>query len=229
MAALSFRAGSTTSAGSGGGDALAVNKGAGAAAGDIQMYGVYWEPNTNTVTCAGFTSLLKITNPNLFMLEVFYRRLDGSEGASFSFVPSTNGQWRTIVGALYRDGTYTGAQPDVSSSAQGDAVAQGSQIAPSVTTTGADRMLVYGHGMSSSGSITATTGAASNFRVHLGEASLADALFAVAGATGTTALGNGGTRNYAAIHAALISDPAAAAKAPPPPRRVNSTWYRRIG
>lgn len=226
MAALSFRSASTTTAGSSSGSSLAINKGAGAATGDVQVFVIAWWPSTSTITPpTGFTSLRSQANAGSMKQEVFAKRLDGSEGASFTF-NSTGSEWRVGVGALYQSGTYTDAQPDVANSAQGDAIAQASQTAPSVTTTGTNRMLIWGHATENSVSISSSSGAASNFRAHLGEGSLADALFASAGATGTTAPGGGGTQTYTGIHAALISDPDAAGKAPPPPFRPNRVIYR---
>jgi hypothetical protein len=226
MANLAFRSASTTTAGSSSGSSLAINKGAGAAAGDIQVYVVSWWPNTSVVTPpTGFALLKSVANSGNMILHIFAKRLDGSEGASFTF-NSTGSVWRTAVGALYQSGTYTGTQPDVSSSGQADSTASASQTAPSVTTLGPNRMLVWGHATENSNSNSSSSGAASNFRAHLAEADIADALFAAAGATGTTAPGGAGTDSYASIHVALISDPDATTKAPPPPTRPQRVIYR---
>jgi hypothetical protein len=225
MANLAYRSGSSTTAGASSGTTLAINKGAGAATGDIQVYLLYEEPSTGSSTLTGFTRLYQQINTGSFEMTLWARRLDGSESSSFTFSLGSS-VFRTAVGTVYQNGTYTGTQPDVANGAQGDSIVTASQTAPSITTLGANRMLVYGHGGQSSLNVTGVTGAASNFRVHFDSNTISDALIAAAGATGTTAPNSGGTQNYVGIHAALISDPDVAAKAPPPPFRPQRVIYR---
>lgn len=224
--ALAFRAGSTTTAGNSSGSSLTVTKGAGVADGDIMVVNLYLESDTNTwaTVPTGWTSVFRQANAGAFNLELFVKRAS-SEGASWVWAPTTGSVFRTGVFAAYSGGTGTGTILDLANGSQGDAVSPNtSQTAPSIITTGADRMLIFGYGnFSGAAEVTATTGAATNVRVSLGACCIADALRAGAGATGTTAPSAGpGTETYAAIHAALLSDTGSAA--PIPISGASATW-----
>jgi hypothetical protein len=118
------------------------------------------------------------------------------------------------VGAAYSGGTGTGTIEDLSGSAEYDATGDAFAPAPSITTTGADRMLVFGSGNFGT-SPNGVTGAASNYRGSNGGATLADAAFPTASATGTTRLNNVGTDSFALIHSALIADTGASSDPTP--------------
>jgi hypothetical protein len=211
--ALAFRTGSTTSAGNASGGSLSVNKGTGVVDGDIMVVNLYLESDTNTwgTVPSGWTSVFRQANPGRFNIEMFVKRA-ASEGASWAWVPTTTGVWRVAVFAAYSGGTGTGTILDLANGSQGDLVNASSQTAPSITTTGPDRMLVFGYANWLAVNVTAMAGAASNLRISSGGDTIADALRASAGATGTSNPSAGpGTDDYAALHAALISDTSGAA------------------
>jgi hypothetical protein len=213
--ALAFRAGSFVSAGNASGGDLSINKPTGTASGDIMVYVVYFEPDTTTISITGsFTSLFSLANTGAFKLEVFARRAGGSEPATFTVSNSTGGnQWRAAVGVAYSGGTGTGTLLDLANGSQADGALNTAQTAPSITTTGTDRMLVFGYGNFSGTNMTAAAGAATNLRGSLGGCALVDALRAAAGATGTSNPSSGvGTDDYVGIHAAIISDTGGAGK-----------------
>lgn len=208
--ALAYRAGSFTSSGNASGGTLAVNKWTGAAVGDIGIYVVYWEPDTNTINTipTGFTSLLRQVNTGDFMLEMFWRRVDGSEGATFTFGDSAAGnQWRTIVGACYSGGTGTNTVKDATGfgASQGDAVVITSQTAPTITPTSDGVMVVFGYGNFGGSDVTAMTGFTTNLRGSLGGIVIADAHQASHAATGTSRPSAGpGSQDYVGMHVALV-------------------------
>jgi hypothetical protein len=162
-----------------------------------------------------------IANTGAFKLQLF-TKIAASEPASYTIANSTGGnQWRAAVGAAYSGGTGSGTTIEVSSTAQLDATAQGFQTTPSVTTTGADRMVLFGGANFSGTDPASLTGFATNLRGTLGGCSLGDAIKAAAGATGTTNHNVSGSQDYAALHAALISDLGGGAAATSlPPRRA---------
>jgi len=217
--ALAYRASSFVSAGNANGGNLTINKPTGAAAGDLCVYVVYWEPDTNTITTipTGFTSQIKQVNTGAFMLEVFAKILDGTEGTTFTFGDSAPGnQWRSIVGACYSGGAGS-PLTDVSGGSQADGVIATGQTAPSVTTTVADDMLTWGYGNYSGTNPTTMSGTANNLRGALGGTALSDVVIASPSSTGTTYPNAGvGTEDYAAVHVAFKSSVAGAS---PPYRR----------
>lgn len=208
--ALAYRSGSFVSAGNAAGPDLSLTKPTGTADGDVVVVLVYFEPDTCTPSISpGVWESDSIANTGLFKLTAFWKYAS-SEPASYTISNDVAGdQWRTAVGVAYLGGTGAGTLKDVSGSAQGDAVTPvGNQTAPSVTTTGTDRMLTFLYSNFSGSTVTACTGAATNVRGTFGGLAIADALKAAAGATGTTApsAGTAGTEDYAAMHVALISD-----------------------
>lgn len=215
--ALAYRAGSFVSAGNASAGDLTINKPTGTVDGDLVVILTYFEPDTCTITISPGTWVSEvIANTGAFKLQMFYKRA-ASEPASYTISNDVAGnQWRIAAGAAYSGGTGTGTLKDVASSAQADAVVDGSQTAPSVTTTGADRMLTFGYGNFGGNNPSSTPGAASNLRGALGGLTISDALRASAGATGTTGASGAGTQDYAAIHLAIISD-TGGATAPFPP------------
>lgn len=209
MSQWTYRAASFVSAGNGAGDSLAVNKPVGTAQGDLIVIGSYWEADTQTITPAsGFTEAGVIDNAGAFQLQVWYKVAGSSEPATYTFTPSVNGQWRTLIGVAYSGGTGSGPWQDGSATTnQGDVVLVSAQTAPSLTTGGANRLLVYGYGNFSGTNATSLTGAASNLRVSVGGLTIGDAAIAAASATGTTAPAGGpGSETFAAMHVAFISD-----------------------
>lgn len=210
--ALAYRTGSFTTTGNASGGDMTLTKPTGTADGDRVVIGVYFEPDTCTITVSnGPWESVAIANTGAFKLQVF-TKIASSEPASYTISNDTAGdQWRAAWGASYSGGTGSGVQIDVSGTAQGDGVGSGGQDAPSVTTTGTNRMLIFGYASFAGTTVTGTSGAASNFRGQLGGLALGDALFASAGATGTTDPVGIGTEDFASLHMALISDIAGAA------------------
>lgn len=207
--AYSFRA--ATSAGNASGGALSINKPAGTVDGDLIIVVGYLESDTNTWSSigTGFTEAKNQDNTGLFDLRIWYKWASG-EPASWTWTPTTTG-WRTLVCASYSGGGGSGNPVDVTSGAQADGVTTPNQTAPSVTTTVANDLLIFGYGNFSGTNVTSMSGAAANLRVSLGGCTIADANIATASATGTSnPLGGPGTEDYAAMHAAFFLNPVAA-------------------
>lgn len=213
MSQWTYRTSSLTSAGNGTGDALSVPRPVGAASGDLILVGCYWETDTNTVTASdSLASARRQVNTGIFMQELFWKVAGGSEPANYTLTPGTNGRWRIALAAAYQNGTGTGNRVDVGGGSEADGVAIGSQTAPSVTTTGVDRLLAFLYCNYSGVDATTLTGAVTTLRGSLGGLCLGDAAIAAAGATGTSRPSAGpGTEDYAAQHVALISDIASSA------------------
>lgn len=223
-----FRTGSFVSAGNASGNALSIAKPTGTASGDLVVFVVYWESDTNTVTGSdSLASALRQANTGAFMLEVFYKIAGGSEPATYTFTPATNGQWRAAVGAAYQNGTGSGPWVDTSGGSEGDSVITTSQTAPSVTTTSADCLVVFAYGNFSGSDPASTSGFATSFRGALGGATLADAAKATAGATGTTNPASMGSETYAAMHVAFISDTGGGGGGSDPPGKRTMRGFGR--
>lgn len=229
--ALAYRSGSFVSAGNASGGDLSLTKPTGTADGDIVVIVVYFEPDTCAISIStGGWATLSIANTGAFNLKAFWKYAS-SEPASYTLSNDVAGnQWRTAVGVAYSGGTGSGTLLDVSSTGQADGVIASSQTAPSVTTTGTNRMIVYGYGNFSSTNISTMAGFCTNLRGSFGGVAIADALQATASATGTSRPNAGpGTEDYAAMHVALISDTGGAAtKAPPFRSRPLRIWRRKI-
>ena len=226
--ALSYRAGSFQSAGGASTASTAVNKPAGGASGDVFVTAVYLETDTNTITTvpSGWTLLFAEANTAAFKLHTYAKLAGGSEPASYTWGFNVAG-FNAVVTGAYSGGTGTGTLLDLANGAQADAAITSAQTAPSITTTGADRMLVFAFGTFAGTTVTGTSGAASNYRGQSAGTALGDALRATAGATGTSAPTGTGTEDYAAIHAAIISDTGGGAAGPFPPwPRPQSPLYR---
>lgn len=207
MAQWSYRTGSFVSAGNASGGNLTLNRPTGTADGDLIIVAVYFEPDTTTISITGgFTSAIAQANTGAFLHQVFWR-IASSEPASYTVSNSTAGnQWRIAVAAAYSNGTGSGNRLDVSGASQGDGQLETAQTAPSVTTTGVDRLLVFGYSNFGGNEATSTSGAATNLRGSVGGTALADAAIAAAGASGTTRPVGPGTQDYVGSHTAYISD-----------------------
>lgn len=197
----------STSAGNASGGALTVNKPTGTVDGDLIVVVAYLETDTNTWSSvgSGFTSVITQANTGSFLLQLWYKWA-ASEPASWTWTPTTS-NWRSVVCASYSGGSGSGVAPDVSAGAQADTVVNTSQTAPSVTTTAANDLLIFGYGNFSGNNVTTVAGAATNLRVSFGGTTIADAMIASASATGTTNPSNTGTETYAAVHAAFFLSP----------------------
>lgn len=211
MAQLTYRSGSFITAGNASGGDLTVTKPTGTADGDLIVIAAYFEPDTTTISLTGgFSTGREQVNTGAFKLQVFWK-IAASEPASYTLSNSTAGnQWRAAVGAAYTSGTGSGERVDIAGSSQADGVAGTSQTAPSVTTTGTNRLLVYSNGNYAGTEATGVFGTASSFRGSFGSVVIADVARASAGATGTTYPDGTGTQDYVGIHVAFISDIAAA-------------------
>lgn len=215
MAQWTYRSGSYVQAGNGLGGNLTLAAPTGVADGDLIVVAVYFEPDTTNISITGgFTSAASQVNTGLFRHQTFYR-IASSEPANYTVSNDTAGdQWRIAVAVAYQSGTGSGNRVDVSGSSQADGVVDSAQTAPTVTTTGTNRLLVYTYSNGSGNEATGITGAASNLRGSFGGTAIGDAARASAGATGTSAASGAGTQDYAAAHVAYISDIAAAAGRP---------------
>lgn len=212
--AYAYRA--STSAGNSSGGAVTINKPTGTVDGDLIIVVAYLESDTNTWTAgSGFNSVTTVVNTGSHKLQMWYKWASG-EGASWTWTPGTN-NWRTIVCASYSGGSGSGTAPDITGTAQGDAISPvQNQTAPSVTTTAANDLLVFGYGNFSGTNVTSMTGAATSLRISFGGCTIADANRASAGATGTSAPNGGpGSDDYTAIHAAFFLSPAGGAAVTP--------------
>ncbi len=209
MSQWTYRSGSFVSAGNVAGDALSIAKPIGLTTGDLIVYVAYWETDANTITASNsLASAQRHTNTGAFMLEVFLKIATGGEPANYTFTPNTNGQWRAAIGACYSGGTGTGTLVDITGVNQGDAAIDASQTAPSVTTTGVNRLVIYAGGNVNGNTHTNmnASGAANTFRGAIPGMVLGDGAKAAAGATGTSNPTGGGSSDFAAIHVAVISD-----------------------
>lgn len=206
--ALAYRASSFVSAGNASGADLSLNKPTGTVDGDIVVVHVYFEPDTTTVSISpGTWETLAFGNTGLFRLATFVK-VAASEPASYTISNNTAGdQWRAAIGLAYSGSSGSGTRIDLSGTAQADGVNAVSQTAPSITTTGADRMLVFAYSNWAGNNPSTVSGTAANLRGAFGGLAIADVLRATAGATGTTRPNAGvGTEDYAAAHIAIISD-----------------------
>ncbi len=211
--ALAFRAGSFVSAGNASGGTLNFAKPVGLADGDIEIYVVYCETGTNTVqivltgtsTDAGFSSAFSQAEGTDFFVQVFYKRAS-SEPTTYDLKITTTPNWRIVSGGAYSGGTGTGTLLDLANGSSGVGQADTGQTAPSITTTVANDMVIFGYGNFGGTDPTSVTGFTTNDRGSLGGCVLADAVKTTAGATGTSHPVGAGTQSYAAIHAAIISD-----------------------
>lgn len=217
--ALAYRAASFQSAGNSSSGSRAINKPAGGASGDIFVTAIYLETDTNTITGvpAGWGLLGSIANTGLFTLRVYALRAGGSEPATYTWTFNVAG-WNTLTTVAYSGGTGTGTLLDLAAGSQGDAVGLGSQTAPSITTTGAARMVVFAYGNFTGDNTASMSGFCANWRGSFGGNTIGDAVKTVAGATGTSVPGGSlGTEDYAALHAAIISDTGGGAATSLPP------------
>lgn len=213
--ALAYRGGSFVSAGNIAGPDLTLTKPTGTANGDVVLILVYFEPDTCAISISpGTWETKEIANTGAFKIKAFWKYASG-EPASYTISNDVAGdQWRTAVGVALSGGTGGGTIADTSaqSTVQADGTVSGAQTVPSVTTTGADRMVTFNYGNFSGSNPSAMTGFCTNLRGAFGGCAIADALQAVAGATGTSRPSAGiGTEDYAAMHLALISDTPSAA------------------
>lgn len=222
---LAYRAGSYTTSGdasnnSSGGN-LTLNKPTGVANGDIVAVGVYFEPDTTTITVSnGPWESVIIANTGAFKLQVFFKEAN-NEPASYTISNSDPGnQWRSAWSAAYSGGTGSGTRIDVSGASQADGQLDSGQTAPSITPNGDNRMIVFGYGNFGGTDPTGTAGFCTNFRGSIGGCALGDAFQTTAAATGTTNETGAGTQDYAAMHVALISDIAVAGMFPPWPLTI---------
>lgn len=218
------------SAGNASGGSLTLNKPSAVADGDLLVVTAYLESDTNTWTTipSGWntSAALTIVNTGAFFVQVFWK-IAASEGASWAWVPTTNA-WRTLSIASYTGGTGSGERVDVSAKAQADTALAGAQTAPTITTTVNDDLVTFNYG-NFSGTDPAGTqvGFCTNLRVTLGGVDVADALKAVAGATGTSAPNSGiGSQTYAAVHVGFLLAPGGAAASIVP---VLMAEYRQRG
>lgn len=226
MSQWTYRAGSFVSAGDASGGDLVINRPTGTVDGDLIIIQVYFEPDTTTITIPTFTSAAAISNTGLFRAEQFWRIASG-EPTTYTISNNTAGdQWRIAVAVAYSNGTGTGNRVDVSGGTQADG--QTVQTAPSVTTNGVDRLLVFGY--SNTGvNPSSLTGAVTTIRGSFGGTCIGDAARPTAGATGTTTINGTGTQDYAALHVAYISDLAAADGRRPMPIVVTQAASRAGG
>lgn len=209
--AFAFRQSSNQGNASGAG--LTVTKPTGTVDGDLIIVVAYLETGTNTWSSvgAGFTRVAQTPEAGTeFTVQMWWKWASG-EPASWTWTPTTTPVWRTIVAASYSGGSGSGSAIDVSSSNAGLAQLDTSQTAPSVTTTVANDLLVYGYGNFGGVNPTGMNGAAGTLRVALGGCAIADADIAAAGATGTSNETGAGTQDFAAIHGAFFLSPGGAA------------------
>jgi hypothetical protein len=206
--ALAYRSGSFVSAGGASGGNLSLTKPTGTASGDVVFLLAYYEPDSSvqSVSDGPWESVI-IANTGAFVITAFIKTAGGSEPASYTISNDIAGnQWRSACGVAYSGGTGTGTLIDLSATAQGDSVLATGQTAPTITTTGADRMVVFPYGCFSTAGSSAMNGFCANGRGTFGEMIIADALKTAAGATGTSNPTGTGTQDYAAMHIAIISD-----------------------
>jgi len=145
----------TPSGGSGG---LSINVPAGTTANDVMIASISARPNTLTVTRpTGWTLIRQISQGagNSSSLSTYYRVATGSEPPSYTWLLSSAG----FTGAAGGIATFTGVDASPIDAEAGTTTPGGiSHVAPSVTTTLADGMLVTIHEFTSSRNWTAPPG-----------------------------------------------------------------------
>ena len=202
--AYTYRA--SSSAGNASGGALTITKPTGTANGDLIIVVAYLESGSNSWASvgAGFTRVTETPEAGTeFTIQMWYKWAS-SEPSSWTWTPTTTGVWRAAVCAAYSGGSGSGDPLDVHASAAGLAKLTAAQTAPSVTTTAANDLLIFGYGNFSGTDESGFTGAATTQRVTLGGCTIVDSTIATASATGTTHPSSAGTEDYAAIHAAFL-------------------------
>jgi hypothetical protein len=227
--ALAYRSGSFVSAGGASGGDLTLTKPTGTVDGDIVVICVYFEPDTTTITVSdGPWESVEIANTGAFKLGIYLKEAS-SEPANYTISNSDVGdQWRAACGVAYSGGTGSGTRIDVSGSSQADGQLITNQTAPSVDTNEDDDMVAFGYGNYSGTNPDSTTGHATNFRGAISSTTIADAILATAGSTGTSRPANGpGTEDYAASHTAIISDIAATGRVPMDAFRIDHNELER--
>jgi hypothetical protein len=225
---LAFR--TLTTQGAASGAALTVTKPTGTIDGDIIIVICYLETDTNSWTPdSGFTLAQTTINTGKFRQDIFWKRASG-EGASWTFTPGTTA-FRIITAVSYSGNSGTGTAIDKTSTNNGNGIIT-AQTAPSVTTTAAGDMLIFGYSNFNGDNPTGGSGAATNFRSAFDGQTITDAVIATAAATGTTQPSGGtvGTEDFCAAHVALLlaSTSGGTSDIPTPLRGLNYSTLVRM-
>jgi hypothetical protein len=213
-----------TQQGNASGAALTVTKPTGTVDGDIVVVVAYLETDTNTWSSvgSGFTLLRSDPFTAKYRTDIWWKRASG-EPASWTWTPTTTA-WRTVTAASYSGNSGTGTAIDISGAGSGTSgVGATTQIAPSVTTTAANDMLLFWFNDFAGDNPTTLTGTAATLRGSTGGQALGDGTVASAGASGTTRVSAGTvTEDWVAQHVALLltSSGAAASDIPVPLRGI---------
>lgn len=224
MAAPAFGAAGTYLTG-GSGTSAAIAVPSGVTADQVILAMLYIESTAAVTPPAGFTeagaSPISATGPGAHTLRVFWKRASGSDSGTYSF---------TWTGSAYREGSAqrytgcitsgnpldTGAGAPNSAQRSSDAT---TTPAVSLTTQGADRLLVWAGTNFTGGAWTPPTSFTE--RADAGaDLSVATLAQAAAGATGSV-IGTCASSGYeVAWLGALLPDTGSATTAPPPAQRI---------
>jgi hypothetical protein len=199
---LAYRA--STAQGDSSGAGLTVTKPAGTVDGDIIIVNAYLELSSNTWSSvgSGFTLLKTNTVSGEFTETIWWKRAS-SEPASWTWTPTSN-NWRTVTVASYSGNTGSGNAIDVVSGASGSGTAEASQLAPTVTTTAANDMLIFLYSCFGGTHPSSLSGACTNLRSSFAQQAIGDSIIATASATGTTHPVGVGAQDWGASHVALL-------------------------
>jgi hypothetical protein len=199
--------GSATSAQNGSGGSLTINKPASTATGDVLVAAVSVSNNATITPPTGWTPILASSNGNNVNIASYYHVVTNaaSEPASYSWGFSSS---PTTSGGIAR---YTGVDTSNPIDVSGVATGNSTQpVAPSVTTTAANDLVVGLFASQANTSFTAPTGMAERYDVPNASGpstEASDVAQANAGATGTKTATTGTSGKWAAELVALNAAP----------------------
>lgn len=210
---MSYTYATSTSAGNASGNALSVNKPASTANGDLLIGFFYWEGDSQTITLPSGWAMLRtydrdtVTSPDFCVFSCY--KFASSEGASWSWTPSVNSQWRIGVVARYTPpGSGTSIPLDVSSGNVGLSSGSVNEKALSVTTNHAtETVLATVANFEGTTLAYVSGGVSSNARVQLGGCGIWDGTKTTAAAT-TDLIWGADTVHYVANQIALLDNTA---------------------
>lgn len=202
MAAPAFRSGATAKT-TANVTSLACNKPAGTAAGDVLLAFAFEQFATGTWNAlAGWTKLDEGADGAGLCGASYYRVADGSEGATFTFTYSVS----TTVGIALNIAAFTGCSLDAPIDAHAVLTPLSTNVfaAPTVTTVGADRLIVRDFEAAAQASSQAWTTASSHTEQIDANGSAIDTVTQTSpGASGTASATYGVSVNGIAFTVAL--------------------------
>lgn len=207
---MAYTFATSTSAGNAAGDALALGLPLSTVNGDLLIAAVYWEGDSQTISPpVGWTSFAA-SNPQLntgptpdFRLITYWKWARG-EPASWTWTPSSTGQFR--IGIVARYTPSTAGTPDPSDQQAGNVGNAINFTASSITPSGANESVLDFMANFSGSAWSRSSGTVTTQRVALGGLELWDFTKASSSATGTTVY-SAGTVQFAWERRAFVDNP----------------------